>query len=166
MRAPLAVIAALGTNRVIGVGGGLPWRLPGDLKRFKALTLGHAVIMGRKTHESIGRPLPGRRNIVVSRRAGLAVDGCEVAASFEAALALVAGQDALPFVIGGEALYAAALPVATQLFLTLVPMAPQGDAYFPEVDAGTWQEVQREAGEGGVSFVRLARREGPTAPGA
>jgi dihydrofolate reductase len=157
MRAPLALIAGVGTNRVIGVDGHLPWRLPEDLKRFKALTMGHAVIMGRKTHESIGRPLPGRRNIVVSRRPGFKVEGCEVAGSLEAALELVRGQDTLPFVIGGEALYAAALPLATQLHLTLVPLAPAGDAYFPELDPGAWREVERLPGENGVSFVLLAR---------
>jgi len=159
MRLPLAIIAGIGANRVIGVDGHLPWRLPEDMKRFKALTMGHAVIMGRKTHESVGRPLPGRRNIVVSRRPGLEVPGCEVASSFEAALALVKGKDTLPFVIGGEALYRAALPLATHLYLTLVPLAPVGDTYFPELEPGAWREVDRQPGEGGVSFVFLARAE-------
>lgn len=158
MTSPLAIIAAVGTNRVIGVGGHLPWHLPEDLRRFKALTMGHAIIMGRTTHESVGRPLPGRRNIVVSRRPGLELSGCEVASSLEGALALVEGRDPLPFVIGGQALYAAALPLATHLFLTLVPLAPEGDAFFPSFDAAAWREVRREAGEAGVSFVELLRR--------
>ena len=157
MRGNLAVIAAMGTNRVIGVGGGLPWRLPEDQKRFKALTMGHAIIMGRKTYDSIGRALPGRRSIVVSRQVGLALPGCEVVSSFEAALALVEGHDTLPFVIGGEALYAAALEVATRLFLTLVPAAPQGDAYFPELDLTQWREADRVVGEGGLAYVQLVR---------
>jgi len=164
MSAPLALIAAVGTNRVIGVDGHLPWRLPEDLKRFKALTLGHPVIMGRKTHESIGRPLPGRRNLVVSRQRGLTYAGCEVTSSLEEALALVHGTDPLPFVIGGEALYAAALPRATRLFLTEVPMAPQGDAYFPELDLAAWREVARVPGAGGVFFVEFARAADLTAP--
>jgi dihydrofolate reductase len=163
----LAVIAAMGTNRVIGKDGQLPWRLPEDLKRFKALTLGHPVIMGRKTHQSIGRPLPGRRNIVVSRQAGLALAGCEVAGSLEAALALLPDDGPLPFVIGGEAIYRAALPLASELLLTLVPAAPEGDVRFPELASGVWEEVERTLGAEGVAFVTLRRaaRGTPAPPG-
>jgi dihydrofolate reductase len=153
-----AIIAGMGANRVIGVDGALPWRLPEDMRRFKALTMGHAVIMGRKTHQSIGRPLPGRQNIVVSRTPGLAFAGCELASSLEDALRLVAPSDPLPFVIGGEALYRSALPFATHLFLTLVPEAPRGDARFPEFDLAQWCEVRRENGEREVVFVELVRR--------
>jgi dihydrofolate reductase len=156
---PLAVIAAVGPGRVIGRGDALPWHLPEDLKRFKALTLGHAVLMGRKTHLSIGRPLPGRRNVVVSRQPSAAFAGCETAPSLEAALTLVA-DDALPFVIGGASLYAEALPRASHLFLTEVTTPAEGDVLFPEYEAGTWREVRREAGATpGVTFVDLVRAE-------
>lgn len=155
---PLALVVAVGPGGVIGKGGALPWHLPEDLKRFKALTLGHAVLMGRRTHLSIGRPLPGRRNLVVSRTPGAAFAGCEVAPSLEAALALVP-LDPLPFVIGGAALYAEALPRATHLFLTEVERPVEGgDAFFPPFDRGAWREVRREAGATpGVTFVDLER---------
>jgi len=163
-RAPpaLALVAAVGPGGVIGKAGGLPWHLPEDLQRFKALTLGHAVVMGRKTHHSIGRPLPGRRNVVVSRAPLAAFAGCEAAASLEAALALVA-DDPLPFIIGGASLYAEALPRATHLFLTEVATAVEGggggDAFFPAFDRAAWREVRRVAGvTPGVTFVDLERR--------
>lgn len=156
---PLALIVGLARNRGIGLGGALPWQVPEDLKRFKALTMGHAIIMGRKTHESIGRPLPGRRNIVVTRGART-FPGCEVVDSLEAALKLVA-QDELPFVVGGAQLYAEALPQVTHLFLTQVDRDVEADAFFPPLDESQWREVKREAGTTpGVTFVDLLRREG------
>jgi dihydrofolate reductase len=129
------------------------------LKRFKALTLGHAIIMGRKTHESIGKPLPGRRNIIVTR--GLQqFAGCEVVSSLEAALKLVE-QDELPFIIGGAQLYAEALPKVTHLFLTRIDRDVEADAFFPPLEENQWREVNREAGTTpGVTFVDLLRREG------
>lgn len=144
-RARISIVAALGaTTRVIGRKNELLWHLPEDLKRFKRLTLGHPVVMGRKTWESLppqARPLPGRRNIVVTRQAGYAAPGAEVAASLEAALARTEGEEV--FVIGGGELYAAALPLADTLYLTLVDDEPAGDAYFP-VYEGSFHEVARE----------------------
>lgn len=140
----LALIAAVAANGVIGSDNALPWRLPEDLKRFKALTLGHPVIMGRRTFESIGRPLPGRRNIVVTRNADWRAEGCETAASLEAALAAAGAAEDEVFVIGGAQLYAEALPLARRLYLTEIRHAFEGDARFPDLGRGTWQETARE----------------------
>jgi dihydrofolate reductase len=140
----VSLIAAIGRNRVIGAGPNIPWRLPADQQRFKRLTMGRPLIMGRKTHESIGRPLPGRRNIVVSRRPGYEAPGCEVAGSFPAALA-TAGEGEV-FVIGGAELYREALLIADRLYLTLVDLAPDGDVRFPAYNAADWVEVERIAG--------------------
>lgn len=140
----LALIAAVAANGVIGADNALPWRLPEDLKRFKALTLGHPVIMGRKTFESIGRPLPGRRNIVVSRNREYAAAGCEVAASLEAALKSCRNGSDEVFVIGGAQIYAEALPLAQRLYLTEIRAEFAGDARFPEYDRGAWRESARE----------------------
>lgn len=153
-RPPLvSVIAAVAANGVIGAGNALPWRLPEDLKHFRAATLGHPVIMGRKTFESIGRPLPGRRNIVVTRNAEYQAAGCETAASLAAALAACAGTDEV-FVIGGAELYAAALPLAQRLYLTEIRAAFDGDARFPDFDRGAWRETAREhhRSAGGIDF--------------
>ena len=134
-------------NRVIGVRGTLPWHLPEDLKRFKALTTGHPVIMGRKTHESIlqslGRPLPNRRSIVITRSAGYDAAGCEVVTSLEAGIELANGQPA--FVIGGAEIYALALPVADAMYLTEISGEFDGDAWFPEFNSSDWMEVRRES---------------------
>lgn len=135
----LALVVACGENRVIGRGGALPWRLPDDLRRFRELTTGHAIVMGRRTWESIGRPLPGRRNVVVTR-ARIEREGVETFTNLDAALAAVA-DDPEPCVVGGEALYAAALPRATRIHLTRVHAAPEGDAFFPEVDWREWKRV-------------------------
>ncbi len=156
-RPPLALVVAMARNRGIGLAGRLPWHLPEDLKRFKALTLGHAVLMGRKTHESIGRPLPGRRNIVVTR-SGATFAGCETAASLDEALALARTSDALPMVIGGAELYAQALPRATHLYLTRVDRDVEADTYFPAFDEADWVLVREEMLSPGVSFVELVRR--------
>ena len=141
----LSIIVAADERGGIGRDGGLPWRLPEDLKRFKALTLGHPVIMGRKTYESIGRPLPGRRNIVVTRNAAYQTDGCEVAASLAAALAACQGGSDEIFVIGGAQIYAEALPLAQRLYLTEIRRAFEGDARFPDWDPTAWKETVREA---------------------
>jgi dihydrofolate reductase len=140
----LSLIAAVAANGVIGSDNALPWRLAEDLKRFRALTMGHPVIMGRKTFESIGRPLPGRRNIVISRNAGYKAGGCEVATSLSAALdSCRAGSNEI-FVIGGAQIYAEALPQARRLYLTEIRRDFAGDARFPPFDRHHWQEISRE----------------------
>jgi dihydrofolate reductase len=140
----LCIIAAVSANGVIGAGGRLPWHLPEDLKFFKAQTLGCPVIMGRRTWESIGRPLPGRRNIVVTRNRALQPAGAAVAASLEEAIAQCAGE-ARVFVIGGADLYRAALPLADRILLTEIRRAYAGDTHFPEFDRRRWRETRREA---------------------
>lgn len=134
-RPELGVIVAMDRNRVIGKKQTLPWRLSADLKRFKALTLGHPILMGRKTRESIGRSLPGRRNLVLTRQSDYTAEGAEVVHSIEQALALCADADKL-FVIGGESVYADCLPLADRVYLTFVETeVEEGDAWFPEWDA-------------------------------
>jgi len=141
----ISLIAALARNRVIGAGNRMPWHLPEDLRFFKATTLGHPVIMGRKTYASIGRALPGRRNVVVSRQANLQIDGVEIAHSLEAAVALCAEATEV-FVIGGGELYALALPLATRMVLTEIDTELAGDTYFPAWDPTQWKEVTRQLG--------------------
>jgi len=162
-KATLTLIAAVARNGVIGIDNRLPWRLPADLKRFKALTMGHTVIMGRKTWESLPdnfRPLPGRRNIVVTRDGGYRAAGATVAASLPAAIAAAAGDEA--FVIGGATLYAAALPLADRLELTEIDASFEGDTWFPAIDPEQWREAAREMrhDESGFdyAFVTYARR--------
>ncbi|MDF1562113.1 MAG: dihydrofolate reductase [Deltaproteobacteria bacterium] len=162
---PLVIIAAVGPERLIGRGGGLPWRIPEDLKFFKAQTVGHAIVMGRLTWEEVGRPLPRRRNIVVSRSPDFRPEGAEVTPSLEAALALAWAEDAEPRIIGGAHLYAAALPLATRLLLTEVdashlevPPGQPGDVFFPAFDRSLWEETRRTPGETpGVVFTELTR---------
>ena len=157
---PLALIVGMARNRGIGLRGALPWHLPEDLKRFKALTMGHAIIMGRKTHESIGRPLPGRRNLVVTRGART-FGGCETVPSLDQALKLTE-LDELPFIIGGAALYAEALPRVTHLFLTQLDREVEADVFFPELDLNEWIEVKKEPGTTpSVTFVDLRRSHRP-----
>jgi dihydrofolate reductase len=139
----LTLIAAVARNGVIGRNGAIPWRLPGDLPRFKRITLGHAVVMGRRTWESLGRPLPGRRNLVISRTPGLALGRVEVFPSLRDALA--ACDDAAEvFVIGGTEAYREALPLAQRLLLTEIDADIPGDAFFPAFDRGPWRETARE----------------------
>jgi dihydrofolate reductase len=158
----VSLIVAMDRNRVIGAGGRLPWHIPEDLKRFRRLTLGHHVVMGRKTWESIGRPLPGRTNIVVTRDRNFAAEGVLVTHSLEAALALAVGDKEV-FVIGGGALYAQALPLADRLYITEVHGEFAGDTWVPEPPAGAWREVSREhqaqagAGYSGFDYVVLER---------
>ena len=142
----LSLIAAMDRNRAIGKGNALPWRLPDDLKRFKALTLGKPILMGRKTAQSLGRALPGRLNLVLTRSGQVPFDGMHAVASLVEALALAhdEGADEL-CVIGGGEIYALALPLATQLHLTLVDTEVSGaDAFFPCFDIGQWRETLRE----------------------
>ncbi|MDR3411002.1 MAG: dihydrofolate reductase [Formivibrio sp.] len=140
----ISLIAAVASNKAIGFNNQLLWRLPDDLKRFKALTLGHPILMGRKTFESLGRPLPGRRNIVVSRNPECRFAGAEVFASLEVAIAACAGAEKM-YVIGGAEIYRQALELADVLELTEVDDAPVGDAFFPELAKELWQETSRES---------------------
>lgn len=158
-RAPLALIVAMSLDRTIGRDGGLPWHLPEDLRRFRRLTLGHAVIMGRRTHESIGRCLPGRRNIVLTRHPERVLEGAEAAPSLEAALALAWETDDEPWVIGGAEVYRAALPLATRIELTELLRTVPGDVFFPPLDEG-WVERATEPGDG-VVYRSLVRSTDP-----
>lgn len=144
MSTSIACVAAIADNGVIGRAGALPWHLPDDLRHFKALTLGKPLLMGRRTFASIGRALPGRRNLVLTRQADhtLAPAGIEYVASFEAARALVA-EDAELCVIGGAAVYALALPYTTRLYLTAVHATVEGDTWFPLRELTGWRETAR-----------------------
>ena len=157
---PLSLIAALGENRVIGVDNSMPWHLPADFKYFKATTLGKPIIMGRKTWDSLGRPLPGRLNLVVSRQTDLQLEGAEVFASLDAAVERAqawAKEQGVSEVmlIGGAQLYTQGLADADRLYLTRVGLSPQGDAWFPEFDQAQWTLVSNEphaAEEGKPAF--------------
>ena len=160
----LTLIAAIARNGVIGIGNRLPWQLPADLKHFRELTTGHAVIMGRKTWESLPpkfRPLPGRRNIVVTRNSEYDAEGAAVSTSLPDAVAAAEGDEA--FVIGGAELYKTALPLADRLQLTEIDSIYEGDTWFPAIDPGQWQETAREThsdGAGlGYAFVTYQRNQ-------
>jgi len=140
----VAVIAAMARNRVIGINNTLPWHLPEDLKHFKALTMGHHIIMGRKTYDSIGRPLPGRTTVIVTRDPAYRMEGCLVANSPEQAIALC-GDDPEIFFVGGAELYRQVLPLADRLYITEIQAEYEGDAEFPEIDASVWREACRES---------------------
>ena len=138
----ISIIAALAQRRVIGRNNSLPWRLPADLRHFRRITLGHAVIMGRKNYESIGRPLPERLNIVLSTDPDYPAPGCRVVTSLTEALDAAAGDPEI-FIIGGAQVYAQALPLAARMYLTLIDGVFDGDTWFPEYDAREWQEITR-----------------------
>lgn len=131
-------------NRVIGAKGTIPWHLPNELKRFRSITMGHHLIMGRRTWESIGRPLPGRTSVVVTRQRGYRAPGAVVAHSLDEAIARCGGDDEI-FVIGGAELYAQALPRATRLYLTLVEADVEGDTWMPDLDGSGWRETASES---------------------
>lgn len=133
---------------MIGVDGALPWHLPGDLARFKRLTMGGVLVMGRSTHESIGRPLPGRRTIVLSRNPCYVADGVDVVSDLGAALALATATGTPVAVVGGGAVYSAALPHVGRIEMTVVDVAPDGDTRFPALDADRWRCIRHEDGEG------------------
>lgn len=139
----ISAIAAMASNRVIGKDNRLPWHLPADLRRFKSLTMGHWLVMGRKTHESIGRPLPGRTTVVVTRQEGYSPAGVRVARSLEEALALAQAEDEI-FIAGGGEIFRQALPITDRLYLTILEEPFAGDAYFPELDPTEWTLVDRE----------------------
>ena len=161
---PLSLIVAVAKNGVIGRDGGLPWHLPADLRHFRTVTMGHPILMGRKTHESIGRPLPGRRNLVLSRDRRYRSEGCSVVNSIEAALE-AAGADAELMVIGGEAVYRLALPLSSRIYLTRVHEPFAGSVLFPDPDSADWREVRREDHSADArnphdySFIWLERRK-------
>jgi dihydrofolate reductase len=166
--APLALIVAVARNGVIGAGNALPWRLPEDLRRFKALTLGHAIIMGRRTWDSLRGALPGRQNIVVTRQRSFEAPGADVAHSLADALAGVT----LPppaWCIGGAELFREALPLASRIELTAIDADVPGDTFLPPIDWAQWREVAREphpAGASGLAyaFVTYVRAGDSTAP--
>ena len=163
MRQPPVALVAMADNGVIGRDNRLPWHLPDDLKRFKALTMGHVLLMGRRTFESIGRPLPGRRNFVLTRNAGWHVDGCETVASPAAAVAAVAESEQL-FVIGGAEVFLACWPIVERMELTEVHASVPGDVMLHGFERGEWREIARlEHGADArhahrFSFVTLVRR--------
>ena len=130
-------------NRTIGVNNTLPWRCPEDLKHFKTLTMGHHMIMGRKTYDSIGKPLPGRTTVVVTRNNDLEVEGCVVAHSLKEAVSLCAGDNEV-FVVGGAELYRQAVPLMDTLYITEIQRDVDGDVHFPEFDKSQWREIARE----------------------
>jgi len=139
----LSIIVAMAENRVIGTDNDLPWHLPADLKYFKKTTLGKPIIMGRKTFDSIGRPLPGRQNIVITRNADWAHEGVDVAVSVDDAIVL-AGNAEEVMITGGAQIYDLSLPQIDRLYITEVALSVDGDAKFPELNMQEWQEVSRE----------------------
>lgn len=166
IRPDIVLVVARAENGVIGKDGAMPWHLSEDLRRFKRITVGKPVIMGRKTFESIGKPLPGRHNIVLTRQAGWRAEGVTVAANLAEAIAAAgldprARADAI-MVIGGAEIYAQALPSATRIELTEIHAAPEGDTYFPQLDPSRWRETYREAHAAGpdhpaFDFVTLEK---------
>jgi dihydrofolate reductase len=151
----VTLVAAMGRNRVIGLDGDMPWHFSEDLAHFKRTTMGGVMIMGRKTFDSIGRPLPGRRSIVITRSAEWSHDGVEVVHSLEDALAL-AGTAAPVFVVGGGEIYAQSLAIADRLVLTEIDDEPSGDTYFPEWSRAEWTETSRDTRDG-LAFVTWQR---------
>ena len=143
MASCLSLIVAMAKNRVIGNNGAIPWRLPNELQLFKRLTMGHHIIMGRKTWESIGRLLPGRTTVIVTRQSNYAVPGAIIAHALADAIALCTNDDEI-FVIGGAELFREALPTADRLYLTVVDTTPAGDTFMPDIDMAEWQAVSSE----------------------
>jgi dihydrofolate reductase len=156
------IVVAIAANNAIGKNNKLLWHLPKDLKHFKELTTGHTVIMGRKTYDSVGKPLPNRRNIVVTRQ-NIQIDGCEVVNSLEAALELAKGEAELD-IIGGAEIYKQVMPLTNYVYLTIVHQDFDADTFFPEIDYSKWQELNREDHEPDekhafpFSFITLKRR--------
>lgn len=151
----ISLIAAASENNVIGNHGKIPWDLPEDLKYFRTITLGKPIIMGRKTYQSIGHPLPERRNIVITRQKDFLAEGCDVVGSLEEAIEVGGGRGKVEevFVIGGGEIYREALPRSDRIYLTRVHAKVEGDAYFPEFHPEHWQEVSRERHEGEPAYT-------------
>lgn len=143
----IILIAAMAKNRVIGRGNAIPWHIPSELQRFKALTMGHTLIMGRKTFESIGRPLPGRKTVVISRNREYRAAGCLVTKSLSAAIALCAEAETI-FIAGGGEIYREALPLATAIYLSVLDREVEGDILFPEFDPRQFRNISAERVEG------------------
>jgi dihydrofolate reductase len=139
----ISLIVAMASNRVIGLNNKMPWHLSADLKKFKKITMGSPVLMGRKTYESIGKPLPGRTNIIISRNPEYRQDGCLVFNDLKTALNKACENAEEIFVIGGSDLYEAILPIANAIYLTVINREFQGDTFFPELDLNYWSEVER-----------------------
>ena len=137
-----SIIVAIARNHAIGKNNKLLWHLPNDLKHFKDVTTGHTVIMGRKTYDSVGRPLPKRRNIIVTRQA-ISIEGCEVVNSIDAALALCANEEEV-FIVGGAEIYRQSLHLVNRIYLTIVHQSFDADSYFPEIDPNEWKETSHE----------------------
>jgi len=160
----ISLIVAMARNRAIGLGGQMPWHLSADLKRFKRLTMGYPVVMGRKTFEAIGRPLPGRDNIVISRKLDFQAPGCRVFDDIDAALSSVAEAPKV-FIIGGATLYEAMLDRADELHLTSIDRDFAGDTFFPAIDEQAWREIDRDdvdddqAVDYTYSFITLVRTD-------
>lgn len=161
-RPEVVAIVAVARNGVIGAGGEVPWRLSGDLPRFKRLTMGHVMIMGRKTFDSIGRTLPGRTTVVVTRNPAWHADGVEVADSWDAArqIATQLEPDGPVFVVGGGDIYRATWPDTDRLEVTEVDQAPAGDATFPAIESGIWVEADRDNDHDGFAWVTYRRARG------
>lgn len=136
MKKRLTLIAAMGKNRAIGLDGRMPWHLPAELQHFKKATMGKAIVMGRKTWQAIGRPLPGRQNIVVSRNPDFHAEGVDLATSLDGAVAMSQSDEVM--IVGGGQLYALALPLASRMVLTLIDIEPEADTWFPEWDEKEW----------------------------
>ena len=159
----ISLIVAMDRNGVIGADGALPWHLPADLRHFRAVTMGKPIVMGRRTHESIGRPLPGRENIVLTRDRDYGSAGCTVLHSLDEVTQHCAGSGEI-MIMGGADIYAQALPLAERIYLTRVQAAVDGDTYFPELDARQWRAISREdhradeANPHAYSFIVLERR--------
>ena len=143
----IILIAAMAKNRVIGRGNGIPWHIPSELQRFKAMTMGHTLVMGRKTFESIGRPLPGRKTIIVTRNPEYRAAGCSVATSLAAAIALCPETETI-FIAGGGEIYREALPLAEAIYLTVLDREVEGDTLFPEVAPNQFRATSTERVEG------------------
>jgi dihydrofolate reductase len=148
VRLPLALVCAMARNRVIGRANGIPWDLPEDRKHFRALTVGHSIIMGRATWDSLGKPLPKRHNIVVSRQPTLALHGADVVPNLQRAIELAREQDSEPRVIGGGQLYLEALPLATRIYLTVLDDDYNGETFFPELDPESFRCSEERRGTG------------------
>jgi dihydrofolate reductase len=160
----ITVIAAIGKNGELGKNNDLIWHLPNDLKRFKQVTAGHHIIMGRKTYESLGRPLPNRTNIIISRNPNYKAEGCIMANSLEEAIDLAKAGDSNPFILGGAQIYKQAIKIADELDITLVDAALHADVFFPNIDTSIWKEVARydhfadEKHQYNYSFVKYLKK--------
>lgn len=158
----ISLVVACGRNNVIGSGGSIPWHVPADLKQFKSLTMGKPIIMGRKTYQSIGKPLPGRTNIVITRHPDFTAEGIQIADSLDAAIKQAGALGDEIMIIGGGEIYRAALPIADRIYMTRIELAPEGDVFFPPIGEADWRTtvLEEHAASGDVpafSFRRLDR---------